>query len=113
MGAETEGCQPVSPMTTALDREFHVLTGPGGEVRLPPPEFSFLALLEDRAGKLVPRWKVASQLYGHRIDGGPLYAQTMTRMYLCRIRRALRQVDSDWCITTIPAVGYVLSTTPR
>ena len=85
----------------AASREVRV----GGEpLVLPRRELALLELLVQRAGRVVQRGHLDSELYGFGVDVSPNALETQ----VSRLRRRLQDVDAGVEVQTIRGVGYML-----
>ncbi len=72
-------------------------------------EADLLEQLMKRAGHVVPRAVLESQIYGHEDDRTP----NSFEVTVSRLRKSLRQSNADVQITTFRNLGYMLSKTDR
>lgn len=77
----------------------------GGEpLVLPRRELALLELLVQRAGRVVQRGHLDSELYGFGVDVSPNALETQ----VSRLRRRLQDADAGVEVQTIRGVGYML-----
>lgn len=66
-----------------------------------------MALLVRGAGAIVTRTSIEGDLWGHRLDGGPDSTKTVD-VYVCRLRRLLREHQAPVRIGTVWGRGFFL-----
>jgi DNA-binding response OmpR family regulator len=91
----------------ALDTTNREVEIGGARITLARREIDLLELLLRRAGHVVPRPVLESQMYGHDDEMTP----NSFEVAVSRLRKSLRQADASVFITTFRNVGYMLSKT--
>jgi DNA-binding response OmpR family regulator len=100
------GPRPASAAgNVVLDPVRHGFTAPGGHVDLTPTEFRLLAALMAACGDIVSR----RELIRAGWPEGALVSENTLDQYLTRLRRKLRESDSDLTVRTARGIGHRLS----
>ena len=87
----------------AIDRERHVVSNGGREVRLTAKEFLLLEYLVERRGRLVSRDRVLSEVWGYQYTGG-------TRTVDVHVRRLREKIPLlVTALVTVKQFGYKLA----
>ncbi|XES86380.1 response regulator transcription factor HprR [Franconibacter pulveris] len=89
-----------------LDAVRHQVKRGGEEVALTPQEFSLLWFLASRAGEILPRTLIASEVWGINFD-------SETNVVDVAIRRLRRKIDEPFplkLVETVRGMGYRLNT---
>jgi two-component system response regulator MprA len=87
-----------------LDPVTHAATSDGRHVGLTPTEFRLLATLAATPGAVVRRRELVRAAWP---DGAIVHDNTLDQ-YIARVRRKLRELDSELAIVTTHGVGYRL-----
>ncbi|MER0126174.1 response regulator transcription factor HprR [Franconibacter daqui] len=89
-----------------LDAVRHQVKRGGEEIALTPQEFSLLWFLASRAGEILPRTLIASEVWGINFD-------SETNVVDVAIRRLRRKIDDPFplkLVETVRGMGYRLNT---
>jgi DNA-binding response OmpR family regulator len=100
------GPGPVTYGAIALDREHHVVTESGHEVRLTAKEFLLLEYFLQHRGRVVSRDRLLSDVWGYQYTGGTRTVDVHVR----RLREKLPVLAS--ALETIKQFGYKLADPP-
>jgi len=93
-----------APADLLLDPATHSLVGPATTAPLTPTEFRLLAALAAVPGAVVRRREMVRAAWP---DGARVHENTLDQ-YVARLRRKLRDVESEHTIETAHGVGYSL-----
>mgnify|MGYP006200273105 CR=1 FL=1 len=94
----------IQASTLLLDSEGREVRVGGEPLVLPRRELALLELLVQRAGRVVQRGHLDSELYGFGVDVSPNALETQ----VSRLRRRLQDADAGVEVQTIRGVGYML-----
>jgi DNA-binding response OmpR family regulator len=87
-----------------LDPVTHSVVVDSQSAKLTPTEFRLLAALAGRSGQTLRRTELVAAAW----PGGAIVHDNTLDVYMGRIRRKLRELGSDYAVTTTHGVGYTL-----
>jgi two-component system response regulator MprA len=102
--ANAPGMQPAPATGLRMDAAAHAARNGDVSVSLTPTEFRLLAALAARPGVVLRRHELAAAAWP---DGAIVHDNTLDA-YVGRLRRKLRELETDAQITTARGVGYSL-----
>lgn len=103
IGENNDGVFHYGPLS--VDFGSRVVKVEGRPVKLTVKEYSFLRLLLERVGKVVPSSEIVRKIWG-----GTLSAKSSClRVYACSLREKLRSPTLPTLLVTEPGVGYRLA----
>lgn len=87
-----------------IDKSTHEIYKNSQKVKLTKKEYDIIELLILNKGKVVPKDDLTVKIWGYNTD----IEYNSIEVYISFLRKKLRAIDSNVCISTIRGVGYII-----